>query len=110
VPIGNGHLGAVALDHRGWWGQSRHHTINRTLAAAALSSIIGGPLYPLIISAVGADLASEKKVIQCPGPLFKTFGDRDQCFSGRGETRSPATASAGSNWTPIWSAPLGMDR
>jgi hypothetical protein len=48
VPIGNGHLGVVALGHFAGGGldlsaHSSHHTIRRTFAAAALPSVIGGP-------------------------------------------------------------------
>jgi outer membrane protein assembly factor BamB len=28
-----------------WWRQSRHQTIRRTRAAAALPKVIGGPVY-----------------------------------------------------------------
>jgi hypothetical protein len=34
-----------------WWPHLRHHTINRTLAAAAFPRVIGGPVY-LIRAAV----------------------------------------------------------
>jgi hypothetical protein len=49
MPVRDRHLGTVAQGHLGGgrldlMGQSRHQTINRTLAAAALPKVIGGPL------------------------------------------------------------------
>ena len=48
MPVDDGRLGAVALDHFArvgstWRPQPRHHTTNRTPAGAALPRVIGGP-------------------------------------------------------------------
>jgi hypothetical protein len=64
VPVGDGHLGAVSRRHFGrvgldWWRQSRHQTISRTRAAAALPKVIGGPEQGLADRLPSADRAAQ---------------------------------------------------
>jgi hypothetical protein len=53
MPVDDRRLGAIALRHFAGveldlTAAVSTHTINRTIAAAALPSVIGGPLYPFI--------------------------------------------------------------